>query len=139
MSPPLAPVFATAAILVVVTLGASLERWYRESREPLYRGGEAPVTPGAWDARLAVEPIETGSVRLSWAPATGADTYAIVFLSADLVEIARVGGVRETALALTPGALPPGLASGTEVLWRVVALRGDEEVASSPTTPVAVP
>ena len=68
-----------------------------------------------------------------------AESYAVVFLSPDLVEIARVSGVTESHLDLRPGALPTGLASGNRVLWRVSAMRGPDELARSRALMVTLP
>jgi len=62
-----------------------------------------------------------------------------VFLSADLSEVARVANVNETHLDLAPAALPSGLRSGEQVLWRVHAMRGPDEVAHSRTQPLTLP
>lgn len=138
LAPPRRPLLAAAVVIVVAGSGLVMTLGRRDSA-PVYRGGETTGARGGWEARLVSSPLPSGGVRLTWAPAAGADGYAVVFLSADLVEVARVSGVRETAFALAPGTLPAGLASGAEVLWRVVALRGADEIGSSPTQPVRVP
>ena len=78
-------------------------------------------------------------MRLSWTPVAEADAYAVVFLSGDLAEIARVSGLPGPELVLAPGSLPAGLRPGAEVLWRVIATRGPDELAQSPTALLTIP
>ena len=118
-----------------------------------------PAMPGgAWNAdpevRIIVPPsgstgTDGGGVMLKWNPAPRATHYAVVFLAPDLTEIARVEDVRqadpqlpgsgETALFLRKDRLPSGLTSASEVLWRVTAYAGEDEIARSPATPVQLP
>lgn len=138
-SPRLRPAVATVAVLAVVTLAAGLERRYRAAKAPVYRSEEPAPAAGAWDARPATTPVAGGAVRLSWAAAPGADRYRVEFLAGDLAELARVEDLAAAELVLDPRALPAGLASGAEVLWRVVATRGADEIARSPGMPLLVP
>jgi hypothetical protein len=125
------------ALLAVVAVAWLAAPWIRESmrHESLLRGTpEAPVGPGG-----ASQALPGGAVRLAWEPTAAATSYVVVFLSADLVEIARVTGVRETHLDLRRGFLPPGLGSGARVLWRVSAMDGDDEISRAPAREVVVP
>ena len=71
--------------------------------------------------------------------APGATSYTIVFLSSDLSEVARVDRVAQATYVLDHDALPAGLASGTDALWRVTAYACADELARSSTLPIAVP
>jgi hypothetical protein len=61
-----------------------------------------------------------------------------VFLSPELEEIARVPDLHETRFDLRPDARPAGLPAGP-ALWRVVAMRGVDEIARSKTAAITVP
>jgi hypothetical protein len=133
-APPARPVWAVALVLAVA--GTSL--WYASERRapggPVLRGNPTPAPLATRTSHLA-----DGGVRLEWAPLPGAEGYAIVFLSADLSERARVRDLHDTHFDLRAGANPPGLPSGAQVLWRVIALRGGDEIERSPATSVRVP
>lgn len=131
--------FAVAA-LVVVAGGAWIVTSMRQGTEPpLMRGGVPAGREGPLQAIVSPTQVPDGGVRLEWSPLPEADGYRVVFLSADLAEVARVAEVHETHLDLRPGALPIGLASGARLLWRVVAMRGADELARSRTLAITVP
>lgn len=136
LGPRLRPAFALAALVIVVS-GVWLVRSSRRTEPPVMRGSEAP--PAASDLASATVTRSDGSVRLEWLATPGATTYTLVFLSADLAEIARVPDVTTTNFDLRAGALPAGLTAGTPVLWRVQAMNGNDELARSKTTALTVP
>lgn len=136
--PRLRPAFALAA-LVIVAGGAWLFTATRREGGPIMRGSAPPVVQGGLVVRAAPERLADGSLRLSWTPAAEAESYAVVFLSPGLVEIVRVDGLRDTFFDLEPRALPAGLERGSRVLWRVVAMRGVDEVGRSPVAALTVP
>jgi len=125
-------VFATLALVVV---GAWLTAtWTRTEREPVMRGA-----PTADAFAATARDLSGGARRLEWRAQSGALDYTIVFVAPDLHELARVPGVADTHLDLGPGALPPGLAPGQSVMWRVVAMRGHDELARSRTAALTLP
>jgi hypothetical protein len=127
------------AATVAVVAGASWVAFTgRAGRTPMLRGAAAPAT-GAWDARPSIEVSASAGARLSWRAAPGADSYAVVFLSSGLDELAAVRGIADTSLVLTPETRPPGLSPQLQGLWRVVAYHGGDEIGRSTTSPIAVP
>jgi hypothetical protein len=139
LAPRFRPALAFAAVVAIAGGAWMIAASRREAGEPLMRG-PAAVAPGSdLAAGEAPEPLEDGSLRLSWTPAAEAASYTVLFLSPDLTEIARVEGLAESRLDLRPGSLPAGLTPGTQVLWRVLAMRGADEVARSRTLPVTLP
>lgn len=93
---------------------------------------QAPRTSHAAIA-AEVEATGTGPWRFAWSPVEGADRYAVVLLGADLIERARFETGPETTFVVDAGELPARLEAEAAVLWRVVALRGQDEIAHSPT------
>ncbi len=141
VAPPMRPVLAVAATLAVVTT-----LWLQFA--PAHRGtGTAPLlrgplpgdpTPG-WNAHPAVTAMSRGRVRLGWTPAPGATHYSVVFLAGDLTEVARVEGLAATELMLARDSLPAGLVPRSDVLWRVTAHIGSDEIARSTAIPLTLP
>jgi hypothetical protein len=139
IEPRLRPALAVAAALAVVTaLWVQLGPAHR-APAPLMRGTVATSPVAGWNAHPAEMSMSRGRVRLSWAPAPGATHYSVVFLAGDLSEIARVENLTVTELMLMPDALPAGLVSGSDVLWRVTAFVGSDEIARSTATPLTLP
>jgi len=132
-SPRARLVFATMAVIVV---GAWLAAtWTRTERAPAMRG-----TPGPADLLAPTsQELPGGTRRLEWERQTDALDYTVVFVAPDLHELARVPGVTDTHLDLRPGALPSGLGSGQSVMWRVIAMRGRDELTRSGTMVVTLP
>ncbi len=136
---PARPALAVAAAVIVIGGVWTQFRPVNESA-PLLRG-PAATSPG-WKAHAATTVLGDGQTRLTWAQAPGATRYTVVFLAGDLNEIARVDSLTETELVLRSTALPPGLsadANGDDVLWRVTAYAGPDEIARSTTNPVTLP
>jgi hypothetical protein len=136
-APRMRPALALAAV-VVVAGGAWLYTATRQPGQPILRGGTT-AGPEGGPVGGATEELANGALRLTWTPSVGAESYTVVFLSPELAEIARVGDIRETHLDLRPGALPAGLTSESQVLWRVVAMRGPDELTRSSTLTVTLP
>jgi hypothetical protein len=137
VSPALRPALAVAA-LVVIGGGVWLASSLREPDAPVLR----EVTPAPQESAFAGDPeparLGDGALRLSWTAHPEADAYTVVFLSSDLVEIARVGPSRSTHLDLRPHELPAGLVRGRPVLWRAVALRGTDEIGATSALPLTL-
>ena len=140
-APRLRPAFALAVVVVVAAGVWSQVGPRRDGEAPLLRGpaGGTAATPGAWGAHARVTRLDDRRTRLAWTPAPQATGYAVVFLAQDLHEIARVGDLATTTLVLDREALPPGLASGQVVLWRVTAYAGADELARSPASTLSIP
>lgn len=136
LGPRLRPALAVAVVVIVAGAVWLSTANRRGGEEPVMRGDETAENGG--DLRAVSEIVDRSTVRLEWTPAAAADGYALVFLSPDLTEIARVR-VAEPRFTLNAGSLPAGLASGTSVLWRVVALHGGDEIARSRTASLIVP
>jgi len=133
------PLLAFAAVLAAAaglawTQGALRNR----HAAPVLRGSETPA-PGTWTAHGVATQLGDGRTKLAWAPAAQATLYGVTFLGDDLQELARVDSLASTSLILDRAALPKGLASGRNVLWRVTAYAGRDEVARSPASPLTVP
>jgi hypothetical protein len=138
-APRLRPALALAALLVV-TGGVWLVTATRQKPGgPIMRGTSPAPPEGGVAGSANTERLADGALRLTWTPSAEAESYAVVFLSPDLAEIARVSGVTEPHLDLRPGALPAGLAPGSRVLWRVHAMRGPDELARSHALMVTLP
>lgn len=130
---------AVAGLIVVSgTVWIAMDRGH-EGGDPIMRGDGPTATEDVLTPKPVPERLDDGSVRLEWSSSGEADRYAVIFLAADLEELARVENLPEPRLELSPGALPAGLRSGREVLWLAVALRGIDEVARSPAQPITIP
>jgi hypothetical protein len=138
LGPRLRPVFAALAIVVVAGGAWLWNASRREAGEPVMRGGSPPAQ-GELQVESLPQELADGTLRLRWTPSTEATHYTVVFLSPALEELARVPGLTGPSLDLEPGALPPGLAPHSRVLWKVVAMRGADEVAHSPALPLQLP
>lgn len=135
--PSLRPALALAG-LVVLAGGAWLYTSTRHPEPPVMR--DATPAPGSGFAGHAQpERLGEGALRLSWTAEPEADAYAVVFLSPDLTEIARVGEVRDTHLDLRTHELPVGLVPGRRVLWRVHALHSTDEIGRTSALPLTLP
>jgi hypothetical protein len=138
--PVLRPALALAAVLAVTAVAWMQAEGPRGERDqPLLRGPATPAAPGGWAARPQAVPAGAGRVRLTWQPAAGATDYAVVFLGADLTERARVPGLPAPAYELDVRSLPAGLLPGEDILWRVSASAGGDEIARSAAYPLTVP
>lgn len=131
-----APLLALAAAVVVVA-GIGWLATRAPDREPVMRGTPAPPARGS----LATESrtLSDGTLRLEWQPAGAGASYTVVFLTPGLEERARVGDLRQNHLDLKTDALPGGLRARDQVLWRVLAMRGADEVGRSATQAVRLP
>jgi hypothetical protein len=133
------PAFALAAVTVAALAAWTLVGPRGREESPVLRGGGDTAAVTTAPAALAASPLDDGRVRLAWTATPGATEYAVVFLGADLSELARVEGLAHPELVLDPAALPAGLAPGREILWRVSARAGRDEIARSVTSPLSIP
>jgi hypothetical protein len=138
LRPGLRPAFAIAALVIVAGGAWVVTQSKRGTNEPILRG-IAPGTPTGVIANETPEQLPNGALRLSWAPVADATAYTVVFLSADLSEVARIDALSSPHLVLDPNALLPGLTPHTNVLWRVIAWHGADELGRSPALPLTLP
>ncbi len=137
-APPLRPAWAAAVGLVVVSAVIFLAI-PRRDQPIVLRGGRQPgsTTPGVV-ALEAPRPAPAGGVELRWHAVEGADRYTVAFFTAELKPLSRVEAGDTTRLALAPGAVPAAPA-GSEVFWRVTALRKGAALAESHLETVRLP
>jgi hypothetical protein len=138
-APAWRPALALGGVLIVAAVAWTLfapERAVRPGDEPRMRGTSAPT--GDWFANPQAHAGD-GATRLTWNPAPGATRYAVVFLAPDLTEIARVDDLTANELALGSERLPGGLTPASDVLWRVHAYAGADEIGRSGASPVRLP
>jgi hypothetical protein len=131
----LRPLPAFAVALVAVVAGTV---WFTmrppSGQEPVMRG-----TPSAPSEMVAgARALDRGVLALEWTAMPEASGYTLVFLSPDLTEVSRVI-VHDTRFDLRPESLPPGLVSHQKFLWRVMAMRGTDEIARSRTSAIEAP
>jgi hypothetical protein len=79
-----------------------------------------------------------GRWRLAWTAVEGADAYQVRFFSSDLDPLAQIEPVPVLSIGVTRDQLGADAASGNVVLWRVVALRGGDIIATSPVGTIAL-
>ena len=135
LGPRMRPALAFVALVVVIG-GVWLARPARHAVAPVLRGSSAPSSANELASASVMR--SDGSVRLEWLHEPRAQSYTLVFLSPELDEIARVPDLHETRFDLRPDARPAGLPAGP-ALWRVVAMRGVDEIARSKTAAITVP
>lgn len=80
-----------------------------------------------------------GGIRLSWARFPGADTYRLSVFDPRLRPVLLKLDVPDTTLVLDPSELPSTGEAGSTFLWRISALREDEEIGTSEVAPLQVP
>jgi hypothetical protein len=110
----------------------------RSPRERVLRGTTEPAS-GSWNAEPTIQASASHAARLSWHADPRADSYTVVFLSADLTELARIAGVSETSFVLTPETRPAAIPADAQGLWRVDAYAGADSIARSPASPITFP
>lgn len=96
--------------------------------------GTEPVLRGGTTAALAIGEVVTlpdGGLRLSWQPHPEAERYELRFFSTALAEISRRDAGTEPAMTIVAGDMPEAYRAGEVVLYRVVALKGGDELESS--------
>jgi len=126
-APALRPVWGLAALAIV------LGGLWLGPRIGGPRGSE-PVLRGGTQAALAlgeVEHLADGSVRLMWQPHPEAEHYELRFYSASLEPIAGRPMGLETSVTVAPGDMPEAWRAGAVVLYRIVAMRGGDEIEAS--------
>jgi hypothetical protein len=131
----LTPSLAAAAVLVVVA-GAWFMVSTRKSESPVMRGPTPAAPTGALVG--SATPI-AGGVRLAWTAHPEAQAYVVTILAPDLTEIVALDPVTETHLDFAVSARNETLAPDGQMLWRVVAVHGADEVGRSQTMSLTLP
>lgn len=126
-APAWRPIWALAAIAIAFGV-------YRFTPRSARVAPEAPALRGGSAVSLAPrEPVygSGGGVTLAWPAVAGADRYQLRFFSTALAEIGRRDAGAGLEVTLGPADLPESYRNGDAVLFRVVALHGDDEVLTS--------
>ena len=97
---------------------------------------DAPITGvlrdngGGAAIRGETRVLDDGRVELTWTASEDADAYRVIVYGADLEELTRFEVENRTSFILYPDNLPRSGPSPT-LLFRVLALRGGDEIARS--------
>lgn len=132
--------FTAGAAVLAVAVFVAVKVVSRRPNEPfLLRGSEEHVAPGtSTSLALRAAPAE-GGMELTWSSVPGADAYEVRIYATNLEEIARLRPTPEARRLLARSDLPPSVAAGSVVLWKVVALQGGDPLQESAPTPLRVP
>lgn len=123
---------ATCAALAAVLLVTRPER--RDADVPVLRGDVVPAGPRI----VATVVADDGGLLLSWEPVAGATSYRIGIFDEGLRPLfeTSVGGCD---FGLIPGRDLPAASEGAELVWRVTALEGSQEIARSEVGVIRLP
>ncbi len=124
-------------VLLLLTAAALLDP--REPRDPAFE----TRARGALDVLGGIEPDPQNPVqsvvRIQWSSFPGARRYEVRFFSMDMEEVARHEAGSGNAFTLDLREAWRPVAPARAVLWRVVALRNDEELAVSALQTLRLP
>jgi len=121
--PVLRPAWAMIAVALIV-----IAVQHARHTNPVYRG-ESPM--GSALITSAPTMRNDGRLLLTWTPHPEADGYAVIFLTAQAVEVARMDASVRCAVAVAPDSLR-NLAGGSgHLIWQVSAIKRRDVVASS--------
>ena len=125
--PALRPVWAIAAIVIAFgVMKIAPKSPPGPATEPTLRGGTSH------ELATAAPSYAAHGVTLVWSANPEADHYQLRFFSTALAEIGRRDLGRDTSVTLAdPSGLPAAYANGETILWRVVAMKGGDELESS--------
>jgi hypothetical protein len=127
---------AAAAALAVVA-GLWLARDAERPQPARQRGAVADSTAAAFVGHAVRLP--DGVVELQWERRAGADGYEVEFFDAGLAFVARSRRLDGVRMRLAGADLPAGTLPGAPLAWCVVALRGSDTLAVTPTAIVRLP
>jgi hypothetical protein len=125
-APSMRPAWGLVAVAVLfggLWLGPKMRP---QETEPVLRGGTT--------AALAIGEeviLPDGGLRLSWQPHPEAEHYELRFYSTALAEISRRDVGTGPAATIAPADMPEAYRVGEVVLYRVVALKGGDDLESS--------
>lgn len=122
--PALRPVWALAAIAIAFGV-MKIAPKSPPAGAPTLRGGNAH------ELGTAMPSYAAHGVTLVWSPNPEADHYQLRFFSTALTEIGRRDLARDTTVTLAIGDLPAAYAGGETIFYRVVAMKGGDELESS--------
>jgi hypothetical protein len=140
--PRLRPELAMAAIAVVIVAGGAWLAFRGREGIPPPPGGEPTLRGEVVRGPLTLEHpsvLADGALELAWTSMPGATRYQVRFVAPDLSDLATVEAGSDTRVILRRGSLPGGLASRALVTWQVVAMSGNDTLATSRATPVRLP
>ena len=124
--PALRPVWAIAAIVIAFgVMKIAPKSPPGVTAPPTLRGGASR------ELATATPSYAANAVTLLWSANPEADHYQLRFFSTALAEIGRRDLGRDTSVTLATGDLPAAYAGGEAILWRVVAMKGGDELESS--------
>jgi hypothetical protein len=130
---------ALGAALVVVIAVTAMQFFDREAQAPpeVLRSDASDVLPGI--ALKQPRMLAQGGLHLAWEAHPGAETYQVIFHDLRLAKRGSFAAGPETTVTLTSADLQTLGSAGEQLLWRVVALRGEGEVADSPPAGITLP
>ena len=128
--PAFRPVWA-AAIVVLAFFGVRGVRDWQ-----LDQGDRIILRQGSGASAIVVKTQEArfqpdGTVSFSWSPIADADSYRISFFGPELLELQSLDAGAGTSLTISAGVLPDVGGPDEPLFWKVRALRGGDEIASS--------
>ena len=125
-APPLRP--AWGLVVIAIAFGGLWmgPRMGGQKTEPVLRGG-GPVVLAIGEAVA----LPDGGIRLAWQPHPEADRYEVRFYSAALAEIGRRDAGSEAIVTIGSAEMPEAYRSGGLVLYRIVALKGGDDLDMS--------
>jgi hypothetical protein len=127
--PALRPVLGAAAALAVVMVAWMV---MRPADDPVMRN----IEPGGWQPTIATS---DGAVTLRWDAVPEADGYRIQFFDGTLQPVASLATGQARTARLDAGSLPAGLPSRQAVVVQIVALRGEDSLATSQAVSLRLP
>jgi len=125
-TPGLRPLWAVVAIAIAFGVMKIAPTHPPENVVPTLRGG----TPEALTVRTPTYG-DAGAVTLVWNAVPEADHYEVRFFSSALTELGRHAAGGDTVATLAAADLPLPYRSGEAILFRVVALKDGDELATS--------
>ncbi len=97
------------------------------------------LSPFGWRSHAAWRTTRNGGVILGWRRLPSAQSYVVLFFSAEGRLIDWIDGIETSEVVLTREALPRNLVPGSTVQWTVVAVRSGRAVGRSPRAPIHLP
>jgi len=130
------PAWGVATALVVAAAVLLLQQWGQEAPRSTLRG-RAPVAGEGVVRLLGPLPTADGGLQLRWGRVVGAQRYDVRLYRPDLTAIATLDAGVETSLTL--GAEQLAAAQDGTLLYKVIAYRGGDEIASSVVETLLLP
>ena len=134
-APVLRPAWGVAAAVILVI--AARQIWTATPRAPqelTLRGTETEIVTPPLASELRA--LENGGFLLSWQRVEGAVEYRVIIYAPDLSELITLDAAGASSLQLDPAAFPALAEQDGELLWRVLALGGGDELSRSGLQPL---